>query len=97
MTNNKNRQMNEKKNFKRSNTPKITSISNRYYNITPSKTFSNNSNTINNSSAVTYYYSKYVRRNNSGVSINKMIDRNRNYSAGKKNYKKINKLQKKII
>ena len=58
--------------------------------ITPSKTFSNNSNTINNSSAVTYYYSKYVRRNNSGVSINKMIDRNRNYSAGKKNYKKIN-------
>jgi NIMA (never in mitosis gene a)-related kinase len=90
MTNNKNRQMNEKKNFKRSNTPKITSISNRYYNITPSKTFSNNSNTINNSSAVTYYYSKYVRRNNSGVSINKMIDRNRNYSAGKKNYKKIN-------
>jgi hypothetical protein len=56
--------------------------------MTPSKTISNN--ILNNNSAVSYYYSKYVRRTNSGVSINKIVDRNRNFSAGRKSFKKMN-------
>ena len=55
--------------------------------MTPSKTISNN--ILNNNSAVSYYYSKYVRRNNSGVSINKIVDRNRNFSVGRKSFKKM--------
>ena len=85
---NSNRPFTDKRNLKRANTPKITSISNRYYNMTPSKTISNN--ILNNNSAVSYYYSKYVRRTNSGVSINKIVDRNRNFSAGRKSFKKMN-------
>ena len=84
---NSNRPFTDKRNLKRANTPKITSISNRYYNITPSKTISNNP--LNNNSAVSYYYSKYVRRTNSGVSINKIVDRNRNFSVGRKSFKKM--------
>ena len=89
---NTNRQFIEKKNLKRTNTPKITSISNRYYNITPNKTFSNKIN--NNNSIVSSYYSKFIKRTNSGVSINKMIEKNRNFSAGKNSYKKFSYIQK---
>ena len=82
----------KKKNLKRTNNPKITSISNRYYNITPNKTFSNKIN--NNNSIVSSYYSKFIKRTNSGVSINKMIEKNRNFSAGKNSYKKFSYIQK---
>jgi len=84
---NTNRSFTEKRNLKRTNTTKINSISNRYNNINQNKTISiNNSSSIinNNASAVSYYYSKYIKRNNSGVSINKIFDKNRNYSVGKK-------------
>ena len=84
---NTNRSFTEKRNLKRTNTTKINSISNRYNNINQNKTISiNNSSSIinNNASAVSYYYSKYIKRNNSGVSINKIFEKNRNYSVGKK-------------
>ncbi len=85
LTTNTNRSFSDKRNIKRASTPKLNSISNRYNHISQNKTISNNnSNSINNNNAVSYYYSKYITRNNSGVSINKMINQNKNYSVGKK-------------
>ena len=89
LTTNTNRSFTDKRNLKRANTPKINSISNRYYHALQNKTISNNDSSSINNNAVSYYYSKYITRNNSGVSINKMIGKNKNYSVGKKiNYKK---------
>ena len=62
----------------RANTPKITSIKTSYKsNNTPKRKNMNNKNINTKNNTPNNYYSKYIRRNNSGVSINKMIDNNR--------------------
>ena len=62
----------------RANTPKITSIKTSYKsNNTPTRKNMNNKNINTKNNTPNNYYSKYIRRNNSGVSINKMIDNNR--------------------
>ena len=62
----------------RIDTPKLTTIKTRYKNNhTPTRKNMNNKNINIKNNTPNNYYSKYIRRNNSGVSINKMIDKNR--------------------
>jgi NIMA (never in mitosis gene a)-related kinase len=80
-----NKKMLEKGFFKkRANTPNLTAFTSRCTtNNTPTKKLLNNNLNSNNNISNTYY-SKYVRRNNSGVSINRFIDINRINSNNKK-------------
>ena len=62
----------------RIDTPKLTTIKTRYKNNhTPTRKNMNNKNINIKNNTPNNYYSKYIRRNNSGVSINKLIDNNR--------------------
>ena len=62
----------------RPDTPKLTTIKTRYNNNhTPTRKNIDNKNINIKNNTPNNYYSKYIRRNNSGVSINKMIDKNR--------------------
>ena len=62
----------------RIDTPKLTTVKTRYKNNhTPTRKNMNNKNINIKNNTPNNYYSKYIRRNNSGVSINKMIDKNR--------------------